>query len=117
MKWIVDAQLPLKLARFLRDRGYDTLHTRDLPMGNKTPDAYISNLSVQEQRIVITKDSDFVESFLLNKIPYKLLLISTGNITNVELEAIFQRSIQQIESLFDNYDYIELGRDEVIIHQ
>ncbi len=31
MKFIVDAQLPTRLARFLQDAGYDVLHTRDLP--------------------------------------------------------------------------------------
>jgi predicted nuclease of predicted toxin-antitoxin system len=28
MKFLVDAQLPLRLARFLQSAGYDTLHTR-----------------------------------------------------------------------------------------
>ena len=31
MKFLVDAQLPVRLARFLQASGYDTLHTRDLP--------------------------------------------------------------------------------------
>ncbi|MEH1991726.1 DUF5615 family PIN-like protein [Nostoc sp.] len=31
MKFIVDAQLPVRLARFLKTSGYDTIHTRDLP--------------------------------------------------------------------------------------
>lgn len=31
MKFLVDAQLPVRLARFLQKNGYDTLHTRDLP--------------------------------------------------------------------------------------
>jgi predicted nuclease of predicted toxin-antitoxin system len=29
--------------------------------------------------VVVTKDSDFVESFLLRHEPWKLLLLSTGN--------------------------------------
>ncbi|WP_394368063.1 DUF5615 family PIN-like protein [Leptolyngbya boryana] len=31
MKFLVDAQLPTRLARLLSEAGYDTLHTRDLP--------------------------------------------------------------------------------------
>ncbi|WP_017747696.1 DUF5615 family PIN-like protein [Scytonema hofmannii] len=31
MKFLVDAQLPIRLARFLQASGYDTIHTRDLP--------------------------------------------------------------------------------------
>jgi len=59
MKFLVDAQLPLRLARFLQNSGYDTLHTRELPQHNATPDAQINDLSIQQDRIVITKDSDF----------------------------------------------------------
>jgi predicted nuclease of predicted toxin-antitoxin system len=42
--------------------------------------------------VVVTKDSDFVNSFLLSRRPRKLLLVSTGNIGNAELEALFWRT-------------------------
>ncbi|MHC5594640.1 MAG: hypothetical protein ACYTXC_01495, partial [Nostoc sp.] len=29
MKFLVDAQLPVRLARFLKTLGYDTIHTRE----------------------------------------------------------------------------------------
>ena len=67
MKFLVDAQLPVSLARFLQSAGYDTWHTHDLPQHNATPDSFINQLSIQDQRIVITKDTDFVESFLIQK--------------------------------------------------
>jgi predicted nuclease of predicted toxin-antitoxin system len=38
MKFLVDAQLPRRLAHRLRDRGHDALHTLDLERGNRTPD-------------------------------------------------------------------------------
>jgi predicted nuclease of predicted toxin-antitoxin system len=74
MKFLIDAQLPLRLARFLQNAGYDALHTRDLPQQNATSDADINSLSIAQQRIVITKDADFVNSFLTIKQSYKLLL-------------------------------------------
>ncbi|WP_290439415.1 DUF5615 family PIN-like protein [Leptolyngbya sp. 'hensonii'] len=40
-----------------------------MPQHNATPDAFINQLSIQDQRIVITKDADFVESFLLQNQP------------------------------------------------
>ena len=66
----------------MRDAGHDTIHTLDLPDANRTTDAEINELSARDLRVVITKDTDFVDSFLLFHRPYKLLLISTGNITN-----------------------------------
>ena len=65
MRFLIDAQMPRRLAYWLNSNGHDCLHTLDLPEGNRTTDAEISALSVREQRVVITKDSDFVEDFLL----------------------------------------------------
>jgi len=117
MKFLVDAQLPLRLARFLQSLGYDAIHTRDLPHENATLDSDINTLSIQEQRIVITKDADFVQSFLLQQQPYKLLLVATGNIKNAELENLFQQNLEQLTKMFETHSYIELGRDAIIIHQ
>ena len=82
MNFLVDAHLPRRLARWLGQAGHDVVHTYDLPLGNRTPDAVINELSVREERVVVTKDEDFVDSFFLHHQPYKLLLISTGNINN-----------------------------------
>jgi predicted nuclease of predicted toxin-antitoxin system len=81
MKFLVDAQLPRRLIYRLREAGYDALHTLDLPAGNRTTDAEINAASLREGRIVITKDADFVSSFIVSREPYKLLLISTTNCT------------------------------------
>lgn len=78
-QFLVDAHLPLKLARAMQAAGYDTIHTRDLPKANATKDSEISALSIAEERVVITKDADFVQSFTLQGRSYKLLLVSTGN--------------------------------------
>ena len=117
MKFLVDAQLPVRLARFLSDLGYDTIHTRDLPQQNATSDIDINEISIQQERIVITKDADFVNSFLTVQKPYKLLLVSTGNIKNSELEAIFTANLQTFVVLFQQHTYIEINRDSVIVHQ
>lgn len=117
MNFLVDAQLPLRLAKFLQSQGYDTLHTLDLPAQNRTSDSLINELSIQEQRIIITKDYDFVESFLLQKKPYKLLLIGTGNIKNEALEQLFFQNLEQLVTLGEIYSYIELSQSGIIVYQ
>jgi predicted nuclease of predicted toxin-antitoxin system len=116
MKFLVDAQLPRRLAQQLQEAGHEALHTLDLPLGNRTTDASINDLSIREQYVVITKDSDFVNSFLLNYGPHKLLLISTGNINNSALEALFFQNLEMIVEGFSSFDYIELDRSNVIFH-
>lgn len=117
MKFLVDAQLPRRLAVWLCATGFDALHTLDLPLGNQTPDTVINDISISEQRIVITKDSDFVDSFLIHKKPAKLLLISTGNIRNTELETLFQENIEKISKAFEaGHDFIELNKTSIVTH-
>jgi predicted nuclease of predicted toxin-antitoxin system len=64
----------------------------------------------------VTKDSDFVESFLLRREPWKLLLVATGNIGNDELLKLFQQNIEQMAEAFATVDFIELNRTNVIYH-
>ncbi|MBA3613912.1 MAG: DUF5615 family PIN-like protein [Nitrospirales bacterium] len=60
MKFLVEAQLPQHLAKELTLAGFNTLHTPDLPHGNRTRDEELVALATREDRILITKDSDFV---------------------------------------------------------
>ncbi|MFL6209683.1 MAG: DUF5615 family PIN-like protein [Pyrinomonadaceae bacterium] len=116
MKFLVDAHLPRRLGQRLREVGHDVLHTLDLPLGNRTSDTLINELSLREQYIVITKDADFVNSFLLQRKPYKLLLVATGNIKNTELETLFLANLDKIADGFAAFDFIELDRKTVIFH-
>lgn len=116
MKLLVDAQLPRRLAWRLREAGHDALHTLDLPDANRTADAWINALSVREQRAVVTKDADFVDSFLLSGQPYKLLLVSTGNVTNAALEALILPRLAQIEAALQTFSYVELTRTMLVLH-
>lgn len=115
-RFLVDAQLPRRLARMMQAAGLDAVHTLDLPEGNRSKDGEINTRSLAEQRVVVTKDEDFVQSFLLQARPYKLLLVNTGNITNQELLSIFQRRLPQLAELFETYSFLELTREYLIIH-
>lgn len=116
MKLLVDAHLPRKLAILLKEAGHDARHTLGLPMGNSTTDQFINELSIAEERIVVTKDSDFVDSFWLQNQPWKLLLVSTGNIRNDELQALFLANIEKLDAGFTESSFIELTRDRLIFH-
>lgn len=116
MRFLVDAQLPRRLAYSLSAAGHDTLHTLDLPAANRTSDHEIARLAERERRVVVTKDSDFVDSFLLHRQPPALLLVSTGNIDNSALEALFAAALPQIVEAFAHAAFVELNRESLIIH-
>ena len=64
MKFLVDAQLPARLAHFLVDTGQDALHTSELPDGNRTSDSEINRVPTPpaaslSRRIAISATATF----------------------------------------------------------
>ena len=116
MKFLVDAQLPRRLANWLNEAGHDALHTFDLPKKNLTSDSELITIAKRDNRILISKDDDFVQSFLITGEP-SLLLISTGNITNAELEKILHANLKGLDAAFASSKFVEITRDVLVVHE
>jgi predicted nuclease of predicted toxin-antitoxin system len=101
----------------MMDADHEAKHALDLPLRNCTSDYDIIDITEREGRIVVTKDDDFVQSFLVNDKPSRLLLIATGNISNAELEKLIRANLKAIMSAFEMHRFIELGRDVLVIHE
>jgi predicted nuclease of predicted toxin-antitoxin system len=65
---------------------------------------------------LVTKDADFVASFWLRRLPPKLLLISTGNISNDELQALVAPNLVRLEALFRSHAFVEINRSALTLH-
>jgi predicted nuclease of predicted toxin-antitoxin system len=115
VKFLIDAQLPARLARHLSDAGHDALHTLDLPEQNRTTDAEISRVADAEDRIVVSKDSDFRDSHLLSGSPARLLAVSTGNITNRDLLALFDEHLDALVDAFEGANLVQLTAGDLSI--
>jgi len=63
MKFLIDAQLPIGVKKILVNSGFDAIHTDDLPDRERSTDNQIREFAEKENRIVVSKDSDFVDSF------------------------------------------------------
>ncbi len=117
MKFLVDAQLPARLARFLIESGHDALHTSELPDGNRTSDAHIAGVADDHGRVVVTKDRDFRDGHLLVRSPRQLLVVATGNITNSALLTLFEANLDAVVSALGDADFVELSEDALVVHQ
>ena len=116
MNFLIDANLSRRLVRIFRERGHHAVHTLDLPEGNATADAALLDYANSNNCVVTTKDSDFSTSFWLQDQPQKLLLISTGNIRNAELETLLIANFNQLILGLTENRYVELTREHVIVH-
>jgi predicted nuclease of predicted toxin-antitoxin system len=87
----------------------------ELPDGNRSSDAALIEYAARDGRIVVTKDSDFVQNFLVTGEP-RLLLISTGNIANDALETLIVANLNPVERAFEAHRYVELSRTALVVH-
>lgn len=115
MKFLVDEQLPQILADWLLEKGYDAVHVSALLTNTKILDGYICERSMAESRVVISKDSDFFNTYLIKRRPYKLLYITTGNLRNRPLLDLFRGSFAQLLDILENANVVELNQNTIRI--
>lgn len=115
MRFLVDARLPKRFCDWLEQAGHDARHTIHLPNGNLTTDQALVDIADREGRVVITKDSDFVQSLLITGRPQRLLLISTGNVSNKELERLVRVALPDICQVLEQSRFVELGRAALMV--
>ena len=107
---------PKRFCAWLTDAGHEALHTLDLPQANSTQDSEIVAIADVDSRIVVTKDADFVQSFLVTGKPQFLLLVSTGNVSNAELENLIKNNLAAIVLAFQTSHFVEISRDRLTVH-
>ncbi len=116
MKFLIDAQLPAKLAGLLSAAGHDVAHTSQLPDGNRTTDTALAALADAEDRVVVTKNRDFRDSHLLRQEPRRLLVVATGNISNHDLLALFTDHLATLVAALGEARFVEIGSTGLVIH-
>jgi len=79
MRFILDNNIPPKLLGKLRELGHDAIHVQDTAKGSDTEDSDIANIADAENRIVLTKDKDFLGLHMVTGSPQKVLMVRLGN--------------------------------------
>ena len=91
MNWLVDAQLPPRLCKWLRTKGDYCIHVFELADGIQLPDETLWQYAKKENLIVISKDRDFFDFSLLRGLPPQVLYINVGNCSNDRLLSILEQ--------------------------
>ncbi len=113
MRFLIDANLPIALCKFLSKSGYETLYVRDLPNGDYLKDEEIIKMASNDDFILVTKDSDYLFSYILQNKPPKLIKVETGNISNFELLQIFEKVLPYLLSIHKDKFCVTLDRNFV----
>lgn len=105
MKFLVDNQLPAALSRYLQTRGFDSQHVNEVNLGSAS-DIEICRYAEAQDRIVISKDEDFL--YLTNNSTYSLrfIWVRMGNCRTSVLLASFERIWPVIEKCLEAGDQV-----------
>ena len=97
MKFLCDVHISIKIVKRIEQLGYVAQHVNNILDKSNTKDQDIAKYVDDLDLILITKDQDFRNSYLLNRSPNKLIKINLGNISNKELLLIIENHINAIE--------------------
>jgi predicted nuclease of predicted toxin-antitoxin system len=100
LNFIVDAQLPPALARWGERDGHAAKHVFEIGL-NSAADSLIWQKAQQQRLVIISKDEDFVDQWLLDMKPASLIWIRKGNCSNEALiswlEPLWAETIRRLE--------------------
>lgn len=100
MNFLVDAQLPPALARWIASQGHQASHVFDFGF-HTADDPVIWERARNEKAIIISKDEDFVDHWLLSNQPVPLVWIRKGNCSNQALlawlEPLWPDAVKRLE--------------------
>ena len=68
MQFKTDENLPLEVTELLRSAGYDAMSVLEQGMGGKS-DPYLVDICTEENRVLITLDTDFADIRAYLKLP------------------------------------------------
>jgi len=97
MRFLVDAQLPPALARWLVAAGHEAEHVADRGM-QAASDAAIWDLALREHAAIVTKDEDFAQRHALTGTGPAVVWIRLRNTRRAELLAWFEAALPPILS-------------------
>lgn len=101
MKLLVDNQLPVALARYLADHGFDCQHVRDIGM-EASYDHEIWERAKFEHRVIVTKDADFpLMADRQASIPPQVVWVRMGNCRKAALLAAFSTLLPDLRNLLE----------------
>ena len=93
---------------------FSSINGINLPNKNATKDSEINELSLKENRIVISKDSDFYNRYLVKSEPFKLIIISIGNISNKDFLILFEKNLDKILEEISHNSVVEITGKSLI---
>jgi predicted nuclease of predicted toxin-antitoxin system len=114
MKFLCDVHISYKLTKHLVSLGFESIHVNEILDKSETKDSDLCEYADQYGFVIISKDSDFRDSYFVKQTPKKIIKINLGNISNRELIEIFDNNIEAIQELDGKSNFLlEVDSDRI----
>jgi len=100
MRFLIDAQLPAALARWLTERGPIAEHVSDHGL-EAASDAAIWNFALAASAVIISRDEDFAARKTLEELGPAVVWIRLRNVRRRELLRWFEKALPEILSALE----------------
>lgn len=100
MKFVLDAQLPPALARWLREAGHEAQPVREIGL-REAEDETICVHALRTGAVVLTKDEDFALLARRSDTAPVVVWLRVGNCSNAELRAWLEPRLPGISQLVE----------------
>ncbi|MCH9807020.1 MAG: DUF5615 family PIN-like protein [Alphaproteobacteria bacterium] len=101
MRFLIDAQLPLALCDWLREKGHDAQHVADVGL-LAADDGEIWQHACENNLVLLTKDEDFLTIQLADEMGTAVCWLRIGNASNPALlewmDKVFAKMLSALEA-------------------
>ena len=104
-KLLLDANLSWRLVAKLKLHFDDCFHVDSIGLAIPARDGEIWNYALAYRLIVVTNDEDFLDLVNVKGFPPKVVLLRTGNQSNLYVEQLMIKHKSDIQSLSESQDY------------
>lgn len=114
MKYLIDENLSPELVELFEKEGMSAYHVNQIKSYKKQriTDDQLRRISLDQPIVIVTRDDDFVKSFVDRKVPDKLVYIYGIDDKEALLERI-RTCIRTLDLLIKSHDFLELNAMEV----
>ncbi|WP_436516199.1 DUF5615 family PIN-like protein [Ekhidna sp. To15] len=112
--YIIDENLTPDLADLFRSAGLNVAHVNEIKANQKQRiiDDQLRRLAIQKGYIIVTKDDDFVKSYVSREVPERMIFIY-GLDRKETLLIRMKEVLPQIETLMSKHNFIEINESEI----
>ena len=105
MRFLVDAQMPPRLARRLTELGHEAVHVAEIGLVS-APDRQIWDSVIERAAILVTKDQDFAIARAAASEGPTIIWVRLGNTNNETLIARFVKALDSISAAVERGDTV-----------